>query len=155
MLSVTTIWAKTQTTVLFGNSLYMIWYDIGQLTRQDGFRLFLRPWFGASIPAAQLDRPPYAATPALYNRYPGLPIPPPVPPIATGRVTMLDAGFDPLRGYWIAFAGNYYLGFPLFKNWPNVIKDGPKALGFQPSGNNPGGGTPGSGTPPKIPPQTC
>ena len=29
VLAVTSIVAKVQTTVLFGNSLYMIWYDIG------------------------------------------------------------------------------------------------------------------------------
>jgi hypothetical protein len=142
ILSVRTVWAKLQTTVLFGDSLYMIWYDIGSLSRQDGFRAFIKPYFGTSVPAAQLDRPPYAATPNLYYMYPGLPIPAPAPPVATGRVTMLDAGFDPFRGYWIEFAGNYFLTFPLFKNWPNVIKDSPKFKGFQPSANNPGPGTP-------------
>ena len=155
MLSVNIIWAKVQTTILFGDSLYMISYDIGQISKQDGFRMFMKPWFGASIPAAQLDRPPYAAVPALYNRYPGLPIPPPVAPIAVGNVTMLDAGFDAFRGYWIEFAGNYFLTFPLFKNWPNVIRDGPNFKGFQPSANNPGSGGGSGGTGSGNPPQNC
>jgi len=158
MLSVHIVWAKVQTTVLFGDSLYMIWYDIGPYSRQDGFKLFLQQYFNYPIIGAQLDRPPYAATPSVYLRANSLPVPPPAPPIASGSVTMLNAGFDPLRGYWIEFAGNYFLTFPLFKNWPNVIRDGPNYKGFQPSANNPGSGSgsggtggPGSG----FPPQTC
>lgn len=153
VLSVTMIWAKLQTTVVFGNSLYMIWYDIGQLTRQDGFKAFLRPYFGTPMVGAQLSQPPFAATPGLYSRISGLPIPPPPPPVAKGTVTMLSAGFDAFRGYWIEFAGNYFLTFPLFKDWPNVIKDTLNYKGAQPSANNPNpnpgsGGAGGSGTPP-------
>jgi hypothetical protein len=161
VLSVRMVWAKLQTTVLFGDSLYMIWYDIGQLSRQDGFRAFIKPYFGTSVPAAQLSQPPFAATPALYTLVGRGQIAPPAPPVATGRVTMLDAGFDAFRGYWIEFAGNYFLTFPLFKNWPNVIRDTPNYKGPQ-GGSTPGsggsgggvGGT-GSGTPPVIPPTTC
>jgi hypothetical protein len=158
MLSVTMIWGKVQTTILFGDSLFMISYDIGQLSRQDGFRLFMKPWFGASIPAAQLSQPPFAATPAYYLMANRANVAPPAPPVAMGNVTMLDAGFDPLRGYWIEFAGNYWLTFPLFKNWPNVIRDAPGFKGFQPSANNPGGSGPGGSTPGSgggTPPQTC
>src|SRR5277367_640785 len=148
ILSVTMVWAKVQTTILFGNSLYMIWYDIGQLTRQDGFKAFLKAYFKHSIPAAQLSQPPFAATPALYLKANSLPVAPPAPPTATGNVTMLNAGFDPFRGYWIEFAGNYFLpppnGFPLFQNWANVIRDTANYKGFQPSANNPNN-TPGSG----------
>jgi hypothetical protein len=166
ILSVTTVVAKLQTTVLFGNSLYMIWYDIGQLSRQDGFKAFLRPYFGTAIPAGQLSTPPFAATPALYMlRNSTTAIPAEAPPVATGNVTMLNAGFDAFRGYWIEFAGNFFLpppnGFPLFQNWPNVIRDTANYKGFQPSANNPnntpgsggsGGGVGGSGS---IPPTTC
>src|SRR5271155_4543122 len=145
ILSVRMVWAKLQTTVLFGNSLYMIWYDIGQLSRQDGFRAFLKPYFGTSIPAGQLSTPPFAATPTLYMlRQSSGAIPPEAPPVATGNITMLNAGFDPFRGYWIEFAGNYFLGFPLFKNWPTVVRDTLNYKGAQPSANNPNP-KPGSG----------
>jgi hypothetical protein len=159
ILSVTTVVAKLQTTVLFGNSLYMIWYDIGPLSRQDGFKAFLRPYFGTPIPAGQLSQPPFAATPSLYMLVGRGNIAPPAPPVAVGTVTMLDAGFDAFRGYWIEFANNYFLpppnGFPLFQNWPNVIRDTANYKGAQPSANNPnpkpgsggsGGGVGGSGT---------
>src|SRR5271170_1703458 len=143
ILSVRMVWAKVQTTILFGDSLYMIWNDIGQLTRQDGFRMFLRAYFKHPIVGAQLSAPPFAATPALYALAQSLPVPLPPDPIAIAPVTMLNAGFDPFRGFWIEFAGNYYLTFPLFKNWPVVVRDGPGTKGFQPSANNPGSG--GSG----------
>lgn len=155
ILSVRMVWAKVQTTVLFGDSLYMIWYNIGQLSPQDGFRAFLKPWFNHPLIGAQLDRPPFAATPAVYLKANSLPTPPPPIPIAKGTVTMLDAGFDPLRGYWIEFATNYFLYFPLFKNWPNVIRDGPKTIGFQPSANNPGSGSGSGGSGSGNPPQNC
>ena len=156
MLSVRTIWAKVQTTVLFGNSLFMIWYNIGQLDPQTGFQMFLKPYFNRPILGAQMAMPPFAATPALYLKANSLPVPPPPSPVAEGLVTPLNAGFDALRGYWIEFAGNYFLTFPIFKDWTNVIRDGPDYKGFQPSANNPGSGNSGSGTPPLvIPPTTC
>ena len=162
MLSVTQIWAKLQTTVFFGDSLYMIWYNIGQLSPQDGFKAFLKQHFNRPIMAAQMNRPPVAAAPRLYTLV-GISVPPPPTPISQGVVTILDCGFDPLRGYWIEFAGNYFLGFPIFPNFPGVFRDGPKSYGFQPSANNPGSGGLGGGgtgtggsTPPfSLPPCTC
>jgi hypothetical protein len=148
VLQVTMIWAKVQTTVLFGNSLYLIWNNAGSLDPQRAFQLFVKSYAGHPVPAAQLPYPPFAATPAVYLRANSMAnVPPPPTPTSTGKVTMLDAGFDPLRGYWIEFAGNYWLQFPLFKDWPNVVRDGPATKGFQPSANNPGsGGAGGSGS---------
>jgi hypothetical protein len=155
MLSVRQIWAKVQTTVLFGDSLYMLSYDIGQYSAADGYKLFLKQFFNHPILAAQLDRPPFAATPTLYLKANVQAVPPPPIPIAKGTVTMLDAGFDPLRGYWIEFAGNYFLTFPIFKNWPNIIRDGPNFKGFQPSANNPGSGSGSGGSGTGNPPVKC
>jgi hypothetical protein len=156
ILAVRMVWAKVQTTVLFGDSLYLIWYNTGTLDPQTAFKVFLTQFFNRPMPAAQLPYPPYAATPAVYARYPygGALMPPPIP-TSSGNVTMLDAGFDPFRGYWIEFAGNYFLTFPLFKDWPNVIRDGPNYKGFQPSGNNPGSGSGGSNSGSGTPPQSC
>jgi hypothetical protein len=157
IMTVNMIFAKVQTTVLFGDSLFMLSYDIGQLTKQDGFRAFIKAYFNHPITGAQLSQPPFAATPAYYLRAnQTASVSPPAPPVAKGKVTMLDAGFDPLRGYWIEFAGNYWLHFPLFKNWPTVIRDAPGFKGFQPSANNPGGSGPGGSTPGSgTPPQNC
>lgn len=151
------IQAKLQTTVFFGDSLFMLSYDIGQLSKQDGFTAFLKPFFGKFVTGAELDRPPFAATPALYRLIPGLPVPPPDAPIATGFVQMLSSGFDPLRGFWIEFAGNYFLTMPIFKDFQNVVREGPTFKGPQGSGSS-GSGVGGSGSPggtPNIPPTTC
>jgi hypothetical protein len=157
ILSVRQIFAHVQTTTFVGDSLYMIWYNIGQLSPQDGFKAFLRPYFGHFVRCAQLDRPPFAATPAVYLKANSLPVPPPAPPISYGKIKLLDAGFDAFRGYFLTFEGNFFLNFPIFQNWPNVIRTGPDFQGFQPSANNPGSGNSGSGsgTPPVIPPTTC
>jgi hypothetical protein len=158
ILAVRMVWAKVQTTVLFGDSLYLIWYNTGTLDPQTAFSFFVNSYRNRPMPAAQLPYPPYAATPAVYNRYPNIPVPPPPIPTSTGTVTILNSGFDPFRGYWVEFAGNYFLTFPLFKDWPNVIRDGPNYKGFQPSANNPGSGGSGSssgGSGSGTPPQTC
>lgn len=148
VLAVTMVWAKLQTTVLFGNSLYLIWNNTSMLDPQTAFSGFVDRYSGRPVPAAQLPYPPFAATPAYYLRSMNTPnIQPPPVPTSQGNVTMLQGGFDPLRGYWIEFAGNYFLQFPLFKDWPTVVRDGPAAQGFAPSANNPGsGGLGGGGT---------
>lgn len=144
VLAVTMVWAKIQTTVLFGNSLYLIWNNASQLDPQRAFQLFIRRYSERPIAAVQLPYPPFAATPAVYMRTNSMPnVQPPPVPTSSGMVTMLDGGFDPLRGYWIEFKGNYFLQFPLFKDWPTVVRDTPTAQGFQPSGNNPGSGSGG------------
>ena len=151
VLAVNMVWAKLQTTVLFGNSLYLIWNNTSMLDPQTAFAGFVDRYSGRPIPAAQLPYPPFASTPAYYLRTTNTPnIQPPPVPTAKGDVTMIQGGFDPLRGYWIEFKGNYFLEFPLFKDWKNIIRDAPAAKGFQPSANNPtdpgnGGNSGGSG----------
>jgi hypothetical protein len=135
VLSVRRIVAKVQTTVLFGDSLYMLWNNASQMTAQDSFNFFLKGYFNRPETWAQLSHPPIAAVPALY-RMP-IQVPPPTPPIAQGSITALSSGFDPLYGFWIEFLGNYFLTFPLFKDFPGVIRDGPDYRGFQPSSGNP------------------
>lgn len=141
VMSVTRILAKVQTTIFYGNSLYMIWNNIGTMSPQEGFSYFLngyskRPmWFG------QLLQPPYAAVPAKYRML--IPTPPQPPPTAQGTMTMLSSGFDPLYGYYIEFAGNFFLTSPIFKDFPLVVRDGPNYGGFQGSQNNPGSGNSG------------
>jgi hypothetical protein len=144
VMTVSDIMAKVQTTVYFGNSLYMISYDIGQLSRQDGFTAFLKPYYGRNMMFAQLSQPPYAAVPARYRAL--ISMPPAPPPVATGTMSIVSSGFDPFRGYWIEFAGNYFLTASIFKGWPNVFRDGPNYSGFQASAFNPGpGGNTGTG----------
>ena len=133
VMAVTRILAKVQTTVIFGNSLYMIWYDIGTMNPQQGFVYFLKQYYNRPMIWGQLSQPPFAAIPGRYRTL--VPTPPPPPPIAQGNMTVLSSGFDSLYGYWVEFAGNFFLTSPIFKNFNNIIRDGSNYTGFQPSQN--------------------
>ena len=144
LMVVTRIMAKVQTTVFYGNSLYMIWYDIGSLTREDGFAWFLKNYYNKPLTYGQLVSPPYAAIPARYRIL--APTPPPPPADSQGTMTLLSAGYYPVYGYYMEFAGNFFLTSPIFQNWSSqVVREGPNFKGFQPSQNNPGSGNSGQG----------
>lgn len=138
ILSVRMILAKVQTTVLFGNDLY----GIGLMSNLDEMTIFKnfvtsfanRPEIWLQL--VDVPNPPVPYPSQLFA------VRPTYPPSASGPLVVLDAGYDAMQGYWIAFAGNYFLTFPIFKNFPNVIRDGPDYNGFQPSLNN--AVTPGS-----------
>jgi hypothetical protein len=143
ILAVTGILAKVQTTVLFGNDLFVVGWT-SNLDEPTCFKNFLMTYANRSEEWAQLSQipPPPTAFSAARMLMMGVnPIPP--PPVAKGKITLLNAGYEPVQGYWIEFLGNYFLHFPLFKDWLNVIRDGPDYKGFRPSENNPG--TPKSG----------
>lgn len=137
VMRVNKILGKVQSTVMFGDSLYMIWYNIGTMSPQQGFSFWLKEYYNKSMNYGQLVQPPFAAIPGRYRML--VPTPPPPPPAAQGTMTLLSSGFDPLNGYWVEFAGNFWLTSPIFKDFPLVIRDGPDYKGFQPSQNNPGG----------------
>jgi hypothetical protein len=125
ILAVGSILAKVQTTVLFGSDLF----GIGRMSNFSEETIFPRfvnsfkdkPWKWAqlnAIPNPPIPYPQYLAAPQ--------------PPVATGICTVLNAGWDAMYGYWVEFKGNYFLHFPLFKDWANiVIRDGPDYKGFQ------------------------
>ena len=134
--AVRTIFAHVQTTTFVGDNLYMIHYDAGQLTVTESFKFFLGQYFNRPCTFAQLVQPPPTLSSKLY-----LTSAPP-PPTGGGEEvhTILDADYDPLHGYYVTFAGNYFLTFHnIFRNWPPgaVVRTGPDFKGFQPSTNNP------------------
>jgi hypothetical protein len=133
LMSVVHIVARVQSTVVFGNSLYMIWNSVGSMSPQQGLAFFLKPYFNIPMVFGQLSEPPFAAIPGRYRTM--MQTPPPLPPVAVGTSTILSTGFDPLRGYWIEFQGNYFLHYPIFKDWGSVTRDGPNFSGFQPTGS--------------------
>ncbi len=155
ILAVTGIVAKLQTTVLFGNNLFSVAYGTGasiqsNLDPQTVFGLFLntyknRPERWAQLAVIPPPPVPYPAYLLQQNPFPMR------PPVSKGTLTLLNAGYDPMRGYWVEFAGNYFLGFPLFQDWAQwVIRDTPNYRG--PQGTGAGGS---GGAPPNIPPTTC
>jgi hypothetical protein len=132
-MAVTRILAKLQTTILYGNSLYMMGWDAGQLNAQEGFIFFTSQTYNRSCIWGELSVMPPSAVPGLiYGQGMQSAFPPP-PPAKKGTIKLLSSGFDPYRGYWMEFAGNYFLTFPIFKDWPNVIRDGSVFHGKQSS----------------------
>lgn len=134
-LAVRTIYTQVQTTTFVGNTLYMMNYDAGQFTVEDSFKFFLSEFFNKPRTYAQLVCPPPSLSPKLYLTA----SPPPPPPQGEEVHTILDADFDPTKGFWVTFAGNYWLTFHnIFRNWPAeaLVRTGPDFKGFQPSANN-------------------
>lgn len=152
VMAVQRILGRVQTTVLYGRDLYVVGLT-SNLDEATLWKNFLLSFKDRSCEWAQLNRvpPPPLPTPGYLLQYQtGGPI---TPPVSTGRLTLLDAGWDPLLGFWIEFAGNYWLTFPIFKDWAGqVVRDQPAFLGFQPSANNPG---PGGGNNGGAPPGGC
>lgn len=140
ILSVRSILAKVQTTILSGVDLL----SVGRMTNfppETVFPRYVDAYKNKPMTWAQLSTVPNPATPYTVNI-------PAQPPIATGTLTVLDSGWDPIWGCWIEFKGNYFLHFPLFKDWASlVVRDGPDYRGFQPSmGSGRGTGSGGSGS---------
>jgi hypothetical protein len=114
VLAVTSISADVQTTTFYGNSLYMIHYDVGQLSCFEAFSFFCKQFYNLSLPWYQLPAPPpnpLLASSQIYL----IAQPPPPPPIANGMMTLIDSGYDPLLNYYLTFQGNFDLSIPLFK----------------------------------------
>ncbi len=115
VLSVTSGVADVQTTTFYGNSLYLIWYNVGQLDCFQAFTFFCKQFYGKSYPWFQLAVPPpnpFLASSQIYL----IAQPPPPPPIASGMMTLIDSGYDPLKNYYLTFEGNFELSIPLFKH---------------------------------------
>jgi hypothetical protein len=132
ILSVQGIVAKVQTTVLFGNNLYVIG-PTSSLSADTIFVNFVKAYSNRVetwVQLMEIPNPPIPY-PSIQFQYRQI-----SPPAARGKITALNSGYDPLRGYWIEFLGNFFLEFPLFKDWPSVTRDGPNYTGFQPSGND-------------------
>ena len=136
ILSVQRIVSKVQTTVLYGNDLYGITL-MSNLDEPTIFRNFLKTFANKPETWVQLAMIPNPPIP-----YPGLSLAyrPNIPPVASNVLTLLNAGYD-AGGYWVEFLGNYFLTFSIFKDWPEVIREGANYKGFQPSQNNPGSGS--------------
>jgi len=124
VLAVNFIRADVQSYTCYGQSLYMIHYDVGQLTVQDSFAFFCRQFYNKSFEWDQLSAPP--PNPLLQNsRVYLIPVPQAPPPVAIGMMTLLSSGYDPLKGFWLQFEGSFDLTCPLFKGFTGVNRNIP------------------------------
>jgi hypothetical protein len=121
VLSVRDIVGKVQSTVFFGDTLHLLWNFAGQLDPQQAFVQFLKEFYNKPVTWAQLSAPP--PNPLMQTRRIYLqPMPDAEPPVAQGAMTLLDAGYDPLRGYWCEFKGNFWLHIPVFRDFKDVTR---------------------------------
>ena len=131
ILSVQTILAKTQTTVLFGDDLYAIGL-LSNFPEEEIFTRFVDSYKNRVETWAQLAVIPNPAI--AYPPYPA----PVVPPVGTAKLVVMASGWNASQRFWISFKGNYFLHFPIFKDWANIVtRDGPDYKGFQPSDGSP------------------
>jgi hypothetical protein len=121
LLSVTYILAKVQTTVMFGNSLYLIANHVGQMNGEDAFNAFVGQFINKPKTWGQLVEVP---PPLRAHFFTGIPMP--QPPASEGILTVLSSGYDPMRGMYVEFAGNFFLSFPLFQDFKNVFNEVPR-----------------------------
>ena len=116
LLSVNTVMADVQTTTFYGQSLYLIWYNVGQLDAIQGFTYITKQYYNKSKEWYQLVVPPLNPL-LLTSRIYLVPQPPPPDPISHGMMTLILSGYDPLIGYWLQFQGNFDLNIPIFKGF--------------------------------------
>jgi len=102
----------------------MIHYDVGQFTVANSFAFFCQQFYNLSKQWYQLAAPP--PNPLIFgSQVYMIPQAPPPDPIACGMMTLLDSGFDPLRGFWLRFQGNFDITCPLFNGFTAVKRNTP------------------------------
>lgn len=127
ILSVRFIVAKVQTTVFFGNDLYSLSLT-SNISPDILFANLIKNYANRQETWVQLQAIPNPVIPYPTVQFQYRPN---VPPVSTGVMSALAGGYDPLRGYWVEFAGNYFLQFPIFRNFSEVVRDGPNFKGPQ------------------------
>ena len=131
VLSVEGILSSIQTTTAYGNNLFQnaSSFDIGSLNCITLFNKFLAQFTDKPRTWGELDAVP--PNPFLYSSRVFVQAPPPPdPPVATSLLTLLGSGYDPMKGWWCRFKGNYGLEFGLFKDFP-TITGGPADYGIK------------------------
>jgi hypothetical protein len=116
VLKVEEIQQQVQTTTLWGQSLLFSQTYVPQNLYFTGL---LKEWSNVPKTWVELSQVPPSAFLQDYILYPQ---PVPVAPVASKIATLLACGYDPLKGYWMTFAGNYNLYFGLFQgNWTQTV----------------------------------
>src|SRR5271165_6380088 len=114
MLSVESYLPKVQSTIFYGQTLYMLTHSVGIYDKPSGFLRFMdqyihkRPRIWGEL--SEIPIPPQFNR---INLFP--PLPPSEPPIVEAKLRVWGAGYDSEKGYWIEFKGNYWLEMPLFQ----------------------------------------
>ena len=136
ILAVDSIHSETQATVFYGKNLFQQtgspWgvgsVDIGSISEEGLFRMFLKPFINKSREWAELEEVPY--NPLYYSGRQYFMTPPEIhDPIASQQLMLLNLGNDTKRGYWLRFKGNKTV-ISLFKGITNMT-GGPADYGIK------------------------
>jgi len=112
VLAVQAVVPKVQSTIFIGQSLYMLENVVSIFDKQTGFIMYMNQFINKSKTWAELTQVPIWPKLIRTSAVAGLPQD---PPVAMAPLVLLGAGYDPFRGYWVEFQGNFFLGFPLFQ----------------------------------------
>ena len=112
ILSVENYFPKVQSTIFYGQNLYMPGHAVGVFDNQTRFKYFLSRYKNKKKVWAELAQVPIS--PYLRRIYVE-PTIPQDPPVVEASIQLIDGGYDPLKGYWVEFLGNFFLSFPLFQ----------------------------------------
>lgn len=145
VLSITDYDPKVQSTIFYGNSLYMLNNSVGLWNSSEAFEIYMRMFKNRSKVWGELDQVPVSPFLRRMNLNPV----PQDPPVAAGYLTLLGAGFNPLKGFWVEFQGNFFLNFPIFQ--PESGSNTNRAMNAQ---TNPLTAT-GFNVPPGFPSDKC
>jgi hypothetical protein len=119
VLSVRFIETLVQTFRVCGDTLYQLGAtDSGSINNIVRWNLFLMQ-FTKPMKWAELDAVPMNPTTASSRLFTG-PLPSVDPPVSEGLLTVTAADYDPIKGWWIEFAGNYDIACPIFRDFPRV-----------------------------------
>lgn len=118
-LNVQRIVQKTQTTVLWGDSL--LFSSTGMVSQNQYFSYQLKEWTNVPMTWGELSAIPNPSS--FPSDYILLPQAPPIAPVNVAIATLISTGFDPIYRFWAEFQGNYGLKmFPLFQgDWYNTV----------------------------------
>ena len=124
LLSVTGGYTSVSSYTFTGNSLYLLYYDVGQFDPQDAFVYFCRQFYNKPFTWFQLSAPPPNPLFQASNIY-LVPMAPPPEPVGSGTMVLIDSGYDPLKGFYLTFEGSYDLTCPIFRNYAGMNRDNP------------------------------
>jgi hypothetical protein len=119
VLGVSKIVGKVQSTIFYGNTLNLLWMETAVMNPVLAFQFFCNQFIGKSKQWSQWAAPPPNPI-ALSRQIYLIPTPEPEPPVSKGRMTVMASGYDPLRGYWVEFEGNFWLHIPIFGGFSNI-----------------------------------
>ena len=132
ILSTQRIQMNVQTTTFWGQQILMAtgspWgvgtVDTGSISVITQFTNFLGQFTDKRRGWGQFVNVPYNPSYYLARTY-VIAVPEAEPPESAGPMILLASGYDPLKGWWVTFKGNFRLHIPIFQDFCPVENQTP------------------------------